>query len=76
MLTMEKAQRIISEFEGLTYQEALTVMDKIKAEYDWSSSKVVFTRENAQSAAELVANWQGWEMPQRASMPTQTTMSL
>lgn len=76
MLTMEKAKRILAEFEGLTYQEALTMMDKIRGEYDYSCTKVVFTHENAQNAAELVANWQGWDMPQRASMPAQTTMSL
>lgn len=76
MLTMEKAQRILAEFEGLTYQEALIMMDKIRAEYDYSCSKVVFTHDHAQNAAELVANWQGWEMPQRTSAPTQTTMKL
>lgn len=76
MLTIEKAQRILAEFEGLTYQEAMTMMDKIRAEYDYSCSKVVFTQENAQNAAELVANWQGWNVPQRVSMSAQTTMSL
>ena len=76
MLTMEKAQRILAEFEGLTYREALIVMDKIKEEYEASSRQIVFTQEHAQRAAELVANRKGWEMPLRACVPAQTSMSL
>lgn len=76
MLTMEKAQRILADFEGLTYQEAIMMMNKIKEEYEASSRQIVFTQDHAQSAAELVANWQGWPIPERAEMPKQTTMSL
>lgn len=76
MLTMERVQRILADFEGLTYWEALVMMDKIKTEYEASSKHIVFTHEHAQNAAALVANWQGWPIPERTEAPKQTTMSL
>lgn len=76
MLTMEKAQAIVAAFEGLTYQEARLMMEKICEEYEGNCRKMVFTRENAQGAAAMVANAADLTVGVPACAPRQTAMTL
>lgn len=76
MLTMDKTKAILTAFEGLTYQEARLVMEKIREEYEGNCRKTVFTRENAQGAAVMIANMEDWAVGVPTSAPRQTAMTL